>query len=212
VIDDKPAPSPPRSAPSRPSARELPDHPVRVALLDLLAERGTLTSTEAAARLGQSSGLCSFHLRQLARHGLVEEAPRSGGRARPWQLRWERPGEDHHPGSEPGAEPADPAGASDVPARGPEGEGRRRLPARRERTPREWRAGEAYSTVVHLTPQELHAVAEAVRQTLTGYRAREHDAAARPPGARPVAFESRLFPLPPGTGGTGGTGDDGEDA
>lgn len=47
----------------------LPEHEVRTALLDLLAEVGTVTATEAAARLGYSSGLCSFHLRQLARHG-----------------------------------------------------------------------------------------------------------------------------------------------
>nr|WP_229897799.1 winged helix-turn-helix domain-containing protein [Streptomyces finlayi] len=62
---------------------------MRIALLDLLAEVGTLTSTQAAVRLGESSGLCSFHLRQLARHGLIEEAPHKGGRARPWRLRWE---------------------------------------------------------------------------------------------------------------------------
>lgn len=35
-------------------------------LVDLLAEAGTITVTEAASRLGYSSGLCSFHLRQLA--------------------------------------------------------------------------------------------------------------------------------------------------
>ncbi|RJQ73879.1 ArsR family transcriptional regulator [Pseudonocardiaceae bacterium YIM PH 21723] len=61
---------------------------MRVALLDLLADRGTVTSTEAATSLNLSSGLCSFHLRQLARHGLVEEADRVDGRARPWQLSW----------------------------------------------------------------------------------------------------------------------------
>lgn len=38
-------------------ASSLPDHPLRIALLDLLAEVGTVTSTEAAQRLGQSSGL-----------------------------------------------------------------------------------------------------------------------------------------------------------
>ncbi|WP_434444605.1 helix-turn-helix domain-containing protein [Lentzea sp. E54] len=73
--------------------RPLPDHPVRIALLDLLAEHGTLTSTQAAARLGESSGLCSFHLRRLAELGLIEEAPHQGGKARPWQLRWEAAGE-----------------------------------------------------------------------------------------------------------------------
>ncbi|WP_394619216.1 winged helix-turn-helix domain-containing protein [Lentzea sp. JNUCC 0626] len=80
------------------SRRPLPDHPVRVALLDLLAEHGTLTSTQAAALLGQSSGLCSFHLRQLAELGLIEEAPHQGGKARPWQLRWES--EDETPAEE----------------------------------------------------------------------------------------------------------------
>lgn len=81
-----------KTVPSR-ARRELPDHPIRLALLDLIAEEGTVTATGAAARLGQSSGLCSFHLRQLARHGLVEEAPHSGGRGgpRPWRLRWEDP-------------------------------------------------------------------------------------------------------------------------
>ncbi|WP_018529815.1 MULTISPECIES: winged helix-turn-helix domain-containing protein [unclassified Streptomyces] len=73
------------------TARPLPDHPVRIALLDLLAEVGTLTSTQAAARLGHSSGLCSFHLRQLARHGLIEEAPHDGRRDRPWRLLWDTP-------------------------------------------------------------------------------------------------------------------------
>ncbi|MEV1022330.1 helix-turn-helix domain-containing protein [Streptomyces sp. NPDC050264] len=73
------------------AARPLPDHPVRVALLDLLAELGTVTSSQAAARLGYSSGLCSFHLRRLARHGLIEEASHGGGRVRPWRLRWDDP-------------------------------------------------------------------------------------------------------------------------
>lgn len=185
-------PAQPSAPPARRSPQELPDHPVRVALLDLLADGGTLTSTEAAARLGESSGLCSFHLRQLARHGLIEEAPHSGGRARPWRLRWEQPRE--------------PAPVADAPAqgdgfgvlaRGLEDESYRRWLAQRDHAPREWRADEAFSTVVHLTPQELRAVAEAVRATLAGYRHRDHDAPARPADARPVAFVSRLFPLLP---------------
>lgn len=91
-------------------ASPLPDHPVRIALLDLLAEAGTVTSTEAARRLGYSSGLCSFHLRQLARYRLIEEAPHPGGRARPWRLRWEtwdgfpQVVRDAEPGAGPGGE------------------------------------------------------------------------------------------------------------
>lgn len=56
------------------TGEELREHDVRTALLDLLAEVGTVTATEAASRLGYSSGLCSFHLRQLARHGYIDEA------------------------------------------------------------------------------------------------------------------------------------------
>lgn len=63
---------------SRGADAGLRPHEVRTALLALLAEVGAVTATEAAARLGYSSGLCSFHLRQLARHGYIEEAPAAG--------------------------------------------------------------------------------------------------------------------------------------
>ena len=49
-------------------------HPVRMALVGLLRTEGPLTATRAAELLGESSGTCSFHLRQLAKYGLVEEA------------------------------------------------------------------------------------------------------------------------------------------
>ncbi|MGA5816734.1 ArsR family transcriptional regulator [Kitasatospora sp. NPDC094028] len=163
----------------------LPEHAVRTALLALLAERGTVTSTEAAAALGHSSGLCSFHLRQLARHGRIEEAPPVDGRARPWRLP-QRP-----------AEPREPAGAFDELARGLEDESYQRWLAHRAEAPADWRHDEAFSAVVHLTPAELAAVGDAVRQLLARYRDREADPAARPADARPVAAVTRLFPLLP---------------
>lgn len=60
-------------------------HPLRLTLLSLLRRKGSLTATAAAADLGESSGSCSFHLRQLAKYGLVEPAPADGGRAKPWR-------------------------------------------------------------------------------------------------------------------------------
>ena len=42
-------------------------------------------ASEAARRLGESSGSASYHLRQLARYGLVEEAEGGRGRERPWR-------------------------------------------------------------------------------------------------------------------------------
>jgi DNA-binding MarR family transcriptional regulator len=61
-------------------------HPLRVRLLSLLREDGPSTATRLAERTGQSSGATSYHLRQLAQYGFVEEAPgRDGGRERWWR-------------------------------------------------------------------------------------------------------------------------------
>lgn len=60
-------------------------HPMRLELMALLRWRGPLTATEAAQLTGESAGSCSFHFRQLAKWGLIEEAPHGPGRQRPWQ-------------------------------------------------------------------------------------------------------------------------------
>ncbi|MFF3541594.1 winged helix-turn-helix domain-containing protein [Streptomyces platensis] len=167
----------------------LREHEVRTALLDLLAEVGTVTATEAAARLGYSSGLCSFHLRQLARHGYLEEAPHNGGRARPWRLRQR-------------------ASAADGPmeeqfgdlARGLEDESWQRWLTQREEAPPAWRHDEAFSAVAYLTPGEMSRVADVIRRALAPYQDREQRPLARPEDARPVALITRLFPLLPHTG------------
>lgn len=166
----------------------LRDHHVRTDLLDLLAEVGTVTATEAAARLGYSSGLCSFHLRQLARHGYIEEAPHSGGRARPWRLK--------RPASVAAGVAEEQFG--DL-ARGLEDESWRRWVSQRDEAPSAWRHDEAFSAVAYLTPDEMRRVADVVRRALAPYRDREQRPLARPEGARPVALITRLFPLLPHT-------------
>lgn len=60
-------------------------HPLRVRLLSELRLHGPSTATRLAERLGQSSGATSYHLRQLAAYGFVEEEHRSGGRERWWR-------------------------------------------------------------------------------------------------------------------------------
>jgi hypothetical protein len=60
-------------------------HPVRLKLIVALRTRGALTATQAGRLLGESSGTCSFHLRQLARFGLVEETGEGTGREKPWR-------------------------------------------------------------------------------------------------------------------------------
>src|SRR6266566_680104 len=61
-------------------------HPVRIALLEALATEGPLTATQAGELIGESPTTCSFHLRQLAKYGFIEEAGGGKGRARPWRM------------------------------------------------------------------------------------------------------------------------------
>ncbi|WP_405693391.1 winged helix-turn-helix domain-containing protein [Streptomyces sp. NBC_01185] len=171
---------------ARGAGEALREHEVRTALLGLLAEVGAVTATEAASRLGYSSGLCSFHLRQLARHGFIEEAPHSGGRARPWRLK----------------QPTSPVGGvaeeqfGDL-ARGLEDESWQRWLAQRDDAPSEWRDDAAFSAVAYLTPEEMRRVAGVIRRALEPYQERELRPLARPGSARPVALITRLFPLLP---------------
>ncbi|MFN8120468.1 MAG: helix-turn-helix domain-containing protein [Micropruina glycogenica] len=61
-------------------------HPLRMALYDELGRRRSATASQLARALGESSGQTSYHLRQLERHGFVEDDPEHvGGRERWWR-------------------------------------------------------------------------------------------------------------------------------
>jgi len=61
-------------------------HPLRVRLLGALREHGPATASMLAARLGESSGATSYHLRQLEGFGFIAEDPgRGSGRERWWR-------------------------------------------------------------------------------------------------------------------------------
>ncbi|MEU6992425.1 helix-turn-helix domain-containing protein [Streptomyces sp. NPDC046465] len=61
-------------------------HPLRMRLMASLRLDGPSTASQLAARLGESSGSTSYHLRQLATHGFVEDDPDHGkGRERWWR-------------------------------------------------------------------------------------------------------------------------------
>lgn len=60
-------------------------HPLRVQILSVLQDEARATATTLAARLSETSGATSYHLRQLARRGLIEEVP-AAGRERWWRL------------------------------------------------------------------------------------------------------------------------------
>ncbi|HLN70483.1 MAG TPA: helix-turn-helix domain-containing protein [Streptosporangiaceae bacterium] len=197
-----------RAAPLEPHpgrAAPLEPHPVRVALLELIRRDGVVTATGAARELGGSTGLYSFHLRQLARHGVLEEAPAPRGRVRPWRLA--RPGTAGPPGEQPAEQPGEqqlrPVSDAQLSAvaRGLEDEGYRRWLEHRVAAPGRWRRDEAFSQVLYLTPDEMAGLAEVIRALIAQYRHREASPAARPPEAAPVAIVARLFPLlEPGAG------------
>jgi predicted ArsR family transcriptional regulator len=50
-------------------------HPLRNRILDEVTVRGTARAADVAQALGVPANQASFHLRQLAKYGLVEEAP-----------------------------------------------------------------------------------------------------------------------------------------
>src|SRR5689334_2775868 len=60
-------------------------HPTRLALVALLRRDGPRTATQAAKETGESVASCSFHLRQMAKYGLVEQAEGGRGREKPWR-------------------------------------------------------------------------------------------------------------------------------
>jgi DNA-binding transcriptional ArsR family regulator len=77
-------------------------HPVRLDLFNHLMAYGERTASQCAAAVGASPSACSYHLRQLAKYGIVESVPADDGRERPWRAT--------APGFSFRAEPEDPAG------------------------------------------------------------------------------------------------------
>jgi DNA-binding transcriptional ArsR family regulator len=67
-------------------------HPLRLDLLELLATGNPATAAQCGRILGVSQASCSFHLRQLAKYGFVEDAgPGRDRRERTWRLPDPRP-------------------------------------------------------------------------------------------------------------------------
>ncbi len=60
-------------------------HPVRLEILETLGVEGPATATAIGKAVGISPSAASYHLRALARFGLVVDAGGGTGRNRPWQ-------------------------------------------------------------------------------------------------------------------------------
>ena len=62
-------------------------HPLRLDLLELVGRIGPATAAQCGRALGVSQASCSFHLRQLATYGFVEDAgPGRDRRERRWRI------------------------------------------------------------------------------------------------------------------------------
>ena len=171
-------------------------HPLRVQLLDILSQYGPQTASSIGKRVGESSGATSYHLRQLARHGLVREVTDRGSGRERW---WERPrGALTIDTTRPDLDPAVREAARQV--------NRHFIQGRAEALaaftasdpsalPDGWADAAMLSTLnAYLTADQLQALnrdLEAIiREKLDTYRS-----APGTPGARPVQVHFNAFPL-----------------
>jgi predicted ArsR family transcriptional regulator len=170
-------------------------HPVRIALIEALTLRGAMTATEVGELIGESPTTCSFHLRQLAKYGFVEEAGGGKGRARPWRITS--------------------IGMSVTTTHDPEAEiaGDALLRVFRERSfakyqtwletkgtyPKEWRDAASNSEYMFwATADELEQLNEALTAVMMErfrFQDRHTDPAMRPPGAVPVETLLISYPI-----------------
>ncbi len=164
--------------------------PVRLTILNHLLAAGPRTASQCAAVTGETASNCSWHLRALAKVGLVEPAADSGtdGRAKPWQaaaVGFSFAGDDG------------PAGrvaqrvleaASDA----HDGELYRRFSARRDLLPEEWaEAAGSHQYSLNLTPGELIDLVASVDALIRPYvRPIRQDA---PEGSQVVQLSMRAF-------------------
>ena len=167
-------------------------HPARLALLDHLRNGGPATATECAGVVGLSPSATSYHLRALARAGLVEAAPgRGDGRERLWRITAGRYGL---------------RGIADLAPEGREAlhallESRlawddtrvRRYLSQLDAEPPQWQDAAFFmDSTLQVTAEELTEVSQAVYELLERYRKdRRKDL---PPGTRPVSLSVRALP------------------
>jgi len=174
--------------------RALP-HPARMALCELLMIHGSLTATQAAEYLDDSPSNCSFHLRQLAKYGFVEEAQEmpGSGRSRPWQLTavgfsTGAPGED--------TALRDATGSLAGMVLERVLQRHRRWVNSPEAQTSDWSdlLG-ASQTVWWVTREEALTLRAEIKDVVDRHLDRLGDPLLRPPGARPIEFLALLHPL-----------------
>jgi predicted ArsR family transcriptional regulator len=170
-------------------------HPLRIGLIGLLRTDGPMTATQAAARLDDNVPNCSFHLRQLAKYGLVERVAGADGRERPWRATarytsWDDDSDD--PAMKAATDELNSAMLGVFMQRAQD------YLAMRGDEPVEWRAAAGFGdALLHVTAAELRELTAEVDALLARYEDRATNPARRPAGARPVQIIQMAVPRGP---------------
>lgn len=170
-------------------------HPARIEIMGHLSSTGdAVTATDMARLVGLSPSATSYHLRELAKYGLVEQAPSRGdGRERVWRSTATTWAVDVGASSSPDVQAAEQALMDVYLAR--DFARRRDWLARAHAEPAEWREASSVSDeTLLLTSSELRSLNEQIRELLARYTRRERLRDA-PEGARTVAANFALFPV-----------------
>ena len=144
-------------------------HPLRLALLDRLMSFGEQTAAQCAEAIGSTASNCSYHLRALARVGLVEPGQSADGRERPW--RSSSTGLEFGP-RQPEESPASAAAARAVDelALARDEELTRLALAAHDTQPLQWRAAEAHNSyALRIAAPELAELVDAIDRLVRPY-------------------------------------------
>ena len=176
-----------------PKAMRALAHPVRMALLELLAVTGTITATQASEALGESPANCAFHLRTLGKYGFVREAGGGRGRERPWTAT--RRTLRISPAEQTDAQAALAADALSVAWFEHWVERVRRTYPGNARMPGWEHASNMTDRAVFLTAEETEQVHREMLEIIDRYASRQRDPSLRPAGALPVEVLVFTSPL-----------------
>jgi DNA-binding transcriptional ArsR family regulator len=170
---------------NEPEATRALAHPVRLELLNYLMSNSPATASQCARAVGDTPSNCSYHLRSLAKVGLVAADESTDARERPWRALVTGFGVE------------------------PDGDDERTITtlmlqrdqrlareflARRDQISKDWRDVAGLSTyTLKMTPEELRTLTERLDALIRPFIAATRDDA--PVDAEPVHLGLHAFPL-----------------